>query len=184
MSNGLELLFIVRLLQGVTLPCILTSGIQILSKIEDITNRKKCVGYYVSGTILGSTLSRFYPAITIDLLGWQIGFISCTGFLLLACYFIAKLSKNYILKPIEKEHKKTPYIRYLTLAFLEKRLLIAYCLGFGLLLRKVWITADIHQRSLEADKKSKIQTLFSLSLCIFAPFPLIERERGAIVLFP
>ena len=60
MSNGLELLFIVRLLQGVTLPCILTSGIQILSKIEDITNRKKCVGYYVSGTILGSTLSFLY----------------------------------------------------------------------------------------------------------------------------
>ncbi|ELY21159.1 MFS transporter [Vreelandella titanicae] len=163
-SKGLELLFIVRFLQGITLPCILTSGIQILSKIEDINSRKKCVGYYVAGTIFGSTLSRFYPAISIDLLGWQIGFISCSGFLLLACYFIAQRAQSANIKSIEKEQEKAPYISYLKVAFLEKRLLIAYVLGFGLLL-----------------SQSSIFTVLGLSLAEF-PYNKSSSKIGLIYL--
>ncbi|MGO2392142.1 MAG: MFS transporter, partial [Halomonas sp.] len=153
-----------RFLQGVTLPCILTSGIQILSNIEDIPSRKKCVGYYVAGTILGSTLSRFYPAISIDLLGWQIGFISCAGLLVLACYFIAQRAQISNIKSIKKEHKKASYISYFKVAFLEKRLLIAYFLGFGLLLTQ-----------------SSIFTVLGLSLAEF-PYNKSSSQIGLIYL--
>lgn len=132
-SESIVSLAVIRILQGLVLPCVLTASMEILSQAGDENKRLRGVGYYVAGTILGSTLSRFYPAFSIDLLGWRIGFISCSALLLAACLIVMQRAKAILSHTYIRKDKKQPYFNLLKEAFLEKRLLVAYGIGFGLL---------------------------------------------------
>lgn len=133
LSGSIETLFIMRLLQGLVLPYVLTATMVMVGGGNNESLRLQWVSCYVAGTILGSTLSRFYPAYSVDLLGWQGGFITSAGLLFLTCLFIWKNTARVSIKINTTHSKETPYFQNFRKALREKRLLIAYSIGFGLL---------------------------------------------------
>lgn len=133
-STTLETLFLIRFFQGIILPCILTSGMTIIGQAQCKERRTKWIGCYVTGTIMGSTLSRFYPAFAIDTMGWQWGFISCAGLLLLALLIMAhEKHVNTITATTNNDDEKIFYLTQLRHALSDKTLIMIYSIGFGIL---------------------------------------------------
>lgn len=132
-STTLEALFLIRFFQGIILPCILTSGMTIIGQEQCKEKRTKWIGCYVTGTIMGSTLSRFYPAFAIDAMGWQWGFISCAGLLLLALLIMSHEKHVNTITTTTNNDEKTFYLKQLRYALLDKTLIMTYSIGFGLL---------------------------------------------------
>jgi|GEM_PF-1056394 len=133
LSESTKALFSVRLLQGLVLPCILTTIMEIVGRTKNDSIRLKWVSYYVAGTILGSTLSRFYPAFSVDFLGWQGGFITSAGLLFSACLLIFHYARNFPTDVGRVVSSGFCHQQLIKRALTEKRLIIAYSIGFGLL---------------------------------------------------
>ncbi|WP_311945587.1 MFS transporter [Halomonas piscis] len=132
-SGSIEILFFIRLLQGLILPYVLTATMTMVGGASNDSLRLQGVSCYVAGTILGSTLSRFYPAYSVDLLGWHGGFITSAGIIFLICFFIWKRISNIPIGIDKKPTKETACFHNFKKALKEKELLIAYGIGFGLL---------------------------------------------------
>lgn len=133
LSESVEILFIMRLLQGLVLPYVLTATMVMVGGASNESLRLQWVSCYVAGTILGSTLSRFYPAYSVDLLGWQGGFITSAGLLFLACFFVFRYTVRASVEVNVASEKKISYFQNFKRALTEKHLLVAYSIGFGLL---------------------------------------------------
>lgn len=133
LSESIGILFVVRLLQGLVLPYVLTATMVMVGGASNESLRLQWVSCYVAGTILGSTLSRFYPACSVDLLGWQGGFITSAGLLFLTCIFVCKYAAKVPFETNAASGKKISYFQNFKDALKEKRLVIAYSIGFGLL---------------------------------------------------
>ncbi|WP_447530282.1 MFS transporter [Vreelandella sp. TE19] len=131
-STTLSVTWWLRVAQGVVLPCVLTSTVALLAQADNEAQRARRVGFFVAGTIIGSTLSRFYPAWALDVFAWRGGFLSCAVLLGLSWLAIFRQTQTQPLK-LAPPSEQAPYLQLLKKALLENRLAVAYCVGFTLL---------------------------------------------------
>ncbi|WP_029652387.1 MFS transporter [Marinobacter daepoensis] len=121
-------LFFLRLVQGAALPFLLTATMTLVSG-----NPLRFVPLYVAGTILGSTLSRLYPAWSVDTLGWESGFLGAAGLMALAAAALNHLSRINVFAPGTGDLHPPSLGASVRFAMSDRTLLIAYLSGFALL---------------------------------------------------
>lgn len=121
-------LFVLRLAQGAVLPFLLTATMTLVS-IHPV----RFVPLYVTGTILGSTLSRLYPAWSAETLGWETGFLSAAALMALAAATIGFLSRINVFIPCSRPLHSPSLRTSVRLAISDRTLRIAYLSGFALL---------------------------------------------------
>lgn len=132
-TTSQDVLFTLRLGQGVVIPFLLTAAMNLVSK-----QPRSFVPLYVTGTIVGSTLSRFYPALSVGAMGWELGFVSIACLMVLSAVVIYLLPKALNAEPTQRmaqqqtAQQQTP-LAYVKHAFSDSALLVAYLAGFALL---------------------------------------------------
>ncbi|AQU83151.1 MULTISPECIES: MFS transporter [unclassified Halomonas] len=147
-TTSQDVLFTLRLGQGVVIPFLLTAAMNLVSK-----QPRNFVPLYVTGTIVGSTLSRFYPAWSVGAMGWELGFVSIACLMVLSAVAIYLLPKALNAEPTQRmaqqqtaqqqtaqqqtaqqqtAQQQTP-LAYVKHAFSDSALLVAYLAGFALL---------------------------------------------------
>jgi len=122
------LLFVVRFAQGVVIPFLLTSTMNLVS-----TQPGRFVPLYVTGTIVGSTFSRLYPGWSVDAIGWELGFLSSACLMALsaiAIHLLLNVSGAESAGGLERHQSPMAYAKR---AFSDSTLLVAYLAGFALL---------------------------------------------------
>ncbi|PAU71367.1 MFS transporter [Vreelandella alkaliphila] len=133
LTTSQDVLFVLRLGQGIVIPFLLTATMNLVSQ-----RPSSFVPLYVTGTIVGSTLSRFYPAWSVDAMGWELGFLSSACLMVLSAVVICLLSKTAYLKttgaePMQRTERHQTSVAYTRRALTDNTLLIAYLAGFALL---------------------------------------------------
>lgn len=131
LSSWLSTTWLVRLAQGIVLPCVITACVALVASAKSERQRAHWVGCFVAGTILGSTLSRFYPGWALDALGWSGGFISGAALLALAWLVIFVQTRRLDVMPAQGSTEA--FVTLLKRAVAERRLAMAFCIGFALL---------------------------------------------------
>ncbi|WP_074524897.1 MULTISPECIES: MFS transporter [Photorhabdus] len=133
-SDSIQQLFIIRIIQGFIVPAVLTASMVLISQTESEHKRTHVVSCYVAGTVLGSTLSRFYPAIATDVVGWTLGFFTCAFWLTLALMLVIHRLGHISVTSEDNTNPPEYALRSIfPLVIKEKWLLIALLSGFGLL---------------------------------------------------
>ncbi|MFU1519848.1 MFS transporter [Vreelandella alkaliphila] len=132
-TTSQDVLFVLRLGQGIVIPFLLTATMNLVSQ-----RPSSFVPLYVTGTIVGSTLSRFYPAWSVDAMGWELGFLSSACLMVLSAVMICLLPKITYLKtigaePMQRTERHQTSVAYTRRALTDNTLLIAYLAGFALL---------------------------------------------------
>ncbi|MGP5713481.1 MFS transporter [Vreelandella alkaliphila] len=133
LTTSQDVLFVLRLGQGIVIPFLLTATMNLVSQ-----RPSSFVPLYVTGTIVGSTLSRFYPAWSVDAMGWELGFISSASLMMLSAVAVYLLPKTTYLKttgaePMQRTERHQTPVTYIRRALTDNTLLIAYLAGFALL---------------------------------------------------
>lgn len=133
LTTSQDVLFVLRLGQGIVIPFLLTATMNLVSQ-----RPSSFVPLYVTGTIVGSTLSRFYPAWSVDAVGWELGFISSASLMMLSAVAVYLLPKITYLKttgaePMQRTERHQTSVTYTRRALTDNTLLIAYLAGFALL---------------------------------------------------
>lgn len=137
-TTSQDVLFTLRLGQGIVIPFLLTAAMNLVSK-----RPRSFVPLYVTGTIVGSTLSRFYPAWSVGAMGWELGFISIACLMVLSAVVIYLLPKALNAEPTQRMAQQQTaqqqiaqqqtLLAYVKHAFSDSTLLVAYLTGFALL---------------------------------------------------
>ena len=128
LTTSQYLLFALRTGQGVVIPFLLTSTMNLVS-----SRPESFVPLYVTGTIVGSTFSRLYPAWSVDAMGWELGFLSSACLMALSALAIRLLLNTTGTEPASRlERYQTP-VAYVKHAFSDSTLVVAYLAGFALL---------------------------------------------------
>lgn len=133
LTTSQDVLFVLRLGQGIVIPFLLTATMNLVSQ-----RPSSFVPLYVTGTIVGSTLSRFYPAWSVDAMGWELGFLSSACLMVLSAVAVYLLPKTTYLKttgaePMQRTERHQTPVTYTRRALTDNTLLIAYLAGFALL---------------------------------------------------
>ncbi|MGA4493026.1 MFS transporter [Vreelandella venusta] len=128
LTTSQDVLFVLRLGQGIVIPFLLTATMNLVSQ-----RPSSFVPLYVTGTIVGSTLSRFYPAWSVDAMGWELGFISSASLMVLSAVAICLLPKATGVEPMQRTERHQTSVTYTRRALTDNTLLIAYLAGFALL---------------------------------------------------
>ncbi|WP_447554549.1 MFS transporter [Vreelandella sp. EE22] len=187
-STTLTGTLLVRLGQGVVLPWVLTACVALLAEAESERQRAGWVGYFVAGTIAGSTLSRFYPAWALDALGWAGGFSSAAGVLSLAWLVIAHASRRRSPAPMPPS-APPHFLALLKQSFTERKLVMAYCVGFTLLFTQSAIFTVLGLRLAQPpfeQSASQIGLVYLASLpaiAVVIASPLLYKNRSEALFF-
>ncbi|HCA00584.1 MAG TPA: hypothetical protein DEO68_00040 [Halomonas campaniensis] len=133
LTTSQDVLFVLRLGQGIVIPFLLTATMNLVSQ-----RPSSFVPLYVTGTIVGSTLSRFYPAWSVGAMGWELGFLSSACLMMLSAVAVYLLPKITYLKttgaePMQRTERHQTSEAYTRRALTDSTLLIAYLAGFALL---------------------------------------------------
>lgn len=128
LTSSQDVLFVLRLGQGIVIPFLLTATMNLVSQ-----RPSSFVPLYVTGTIVGSTLSRFYPAWSVDAMGWELGFLSSACLMVLSAVAICLLPKATGAEPMQRTERHQASVTYTRRALTDNTLLIAYLAGFALL---------------------------------------------------
>ncbi|GEK49647.1 MFS transporter [Vreelandella venusta] len=133
LTTSQDVLFVLRLGQGIVIPFLLTATMNLVSQ-----RPSSFVSLYVTGTIVGSTLSRFYPAWSVDAMGWELGFLSSAFLMVLSAVAICLLPKTTYPKttgaePMQRTEWHQTSVAYTRRALTDSTLLTAYLAGFALL---------------------------------------------------
>lgn len=88
-TNNYVLLLILRGLQGLVIPAILTSLVSYISFTAPREDVQSAVARYIAATILGGFLGRFLSGLFTDLFGWRF-FFFFLGLLLLWGFFLLR----------------------------------------------------------------------------------------------
>ncbi|AIA73381.1 hypothetical protein FF32_00575 [Halomonas campaniensis] len=133
LTTSQDVLFVLRLGQGIVIPFLLTATMNLVSQ-----RPSSFVPLYVTGTIVGSTLSRFYPAWSVGAMGWELGFLSSACLMVLsavAVYLLPKITypKTTGAEPMQRTERHQTSVTYTRRALTDNTLLIAYLAGFALL---------------------------------------------------
>ena len=120
LTTSQYLLFALRIGQGVVIPFLLTSTMSLVS-----TRPESFVPLYVTGTIVGSTFSRLYPAWSADAMGWELGFLSSACLMALSALAIRLLLNASGTEPASRlERYQTP-VAHVKHAFSDRTLYLA-----------------------------------------------------------
>lgn len=92
-SNYL-LLLILRGLQGMVIPAILTSLVSYISFTAPREDVQTAIARYIAATILGGFLGRFLSGLCTDLFGWRFFFFLLGALLLWAFFLLRTLEKD------------------------------------------------------------------------------------------
>lgn len=92
-SNYLILL-VLRGLQGVVIPAILTSLISYISFTAPREDIQGAIARYIAATIVGGFLGRFLSALSTDLFGWRFFFFLLGIALLCGFFLLSRLQQN------------------------------------------------------------------------------------------
>ncbi len=90
-SDTYEVFLAIRVVEGLVIPAILTSIMSILANI-DKENIKFNMSIYVASTVLGGIIGRVLSGFIATNFGWRWVFFSLSFELLLALYFVHKIS--------------------------------------------------------------------------------------------
>lgn len=74
-SNSYVTLLVIRALQGLLIPAVLTSLMSYISFITPKDKVQQSIGYYIGATILGGFLGRLLSGMLSDLFGWRLFFV-------------------------------------------------------------------------------------------------------------
>ena len=74
-SNSYVTLLVIRTLQGLLIPAVLTSLMSYISFITPKDKVQQSIGYYIGATILGGFLGRLLSGMLSDLFGWRLFFV-------------------------------------------------------------------------------------------------------------
>ncbi|WP_448872512.1 MFS transporter [Desulfobulbus propionicus] len=94
LTNNYLLLLIIRGLQGMAIPAILTSLVSYISFTAPREDIQAAVARYIAATILGGFLGRFLSGLFTDLFGWRFFFFLLGVLLLWGCYLLRTLEKD------------------------------------------------------------------------------------------
>jgi MFS transporter, YNFM family, putative membrane transport protein len=87
LANSFPLLMLLRLLQGLLIPAMLTALMTYVSQISTGASVQRAMGIYVAATILGGFLGRTLAGGIATLLGWRFSFV-ILALSMLGCYFL------------------------------------------------------------------------------------------------
>jgi YNFM family putative membrane transporter len=94
LTNNYLLLLVIRGLQGMAIPAILTSLISYISFTAPREDVQAAIARYIAATILGGFLGRFLSGMFTDLFGWRFFFFALGLLLLWGCYLLRNLEKD------------------------------------------------------------------------------------------
>jgi MFS transporter, YNFM family, putative membrane transport protein len=89
LTNNYLLLLLLRGLQGLAIPAILTSMVSYISFTAPRKDVQAAIARYIAATILGGFLGRFLSGLFTDLFGWRV-FFFVLGLLLIWGYFLLR----------------------------------------------------------------------------------------------
>lgn len=93
-TNNYVLLLVIRGLQGMAIPAILTSLVSYISFTAPREDVQSAVARYIAATILGGFLGRFLSGLFTDLFGWRFFFFLLGVLLLWGSYLLRTLEKD------------------------------------------------------------------------------------------
>lgn len=99
-------LLLIRAIQGLTIPAILTSLVSYISFTSDRENVQHSVATYIAATIVGGFVGRFLSGLSTELFGWRYFFVFLGGLLILSFFLLRVLEKNPKMEYARPELKK------------------------------------------------------------------------------
>lgn len=93
-SGNYLTLLLIRGVQGVLIPAILTSLMSYISFTSERESVQHSIAVYIAATIVGGFLGRFLSGLTTDLFGWRYFFVFLGVMLILAFFLLDALQKN------------------------------------------------------------------------------------------
>ncbi len=121
-ANSYELFLIIRTIEAMVIPAILTACMAILA--SDKENIKLNMSIYVASTVFGGLVGRVFSGFIAEEFGWRIVFFSLSFALLIGLYFIKKLSFEGDANLVK------PTINDITNILKDKRFIVIYSLMF------------------------------------------------------
>jgi len=98
LANSYFLLLIIRAVQGLMIPAILTSLMSYISYTSVKERIQHAIASYIAATIVGGFLGRFLSAFFTDLFGWRFFFIFLGFLLLLISYLLRVMTRDVKMK--------------------------------------------------------------------------------------
>lgn len=121
-ANSYELFLIIRTIEAMVIPAILTACMAILA--SDKENIKLNMSIYVASTVFGGLVGRVFSGFIAEEFGWRIVFFSLSFALLIGLYFIKKLSFEGDANLVK------PKLNDITNILKDKRFIVIYALMF------------------------------------------------------
>lgn len=122
-SNTYEMFLIIRTIEAIVIPAILTSSMSILANI-DKENVKLNMSIYVASTVFGGLIGRVFSGYIASYFGWEMVFLSLSFASLIGIFLISKLDfdgEAYLTKATIKDVKQI---------LRDKRFVVIYSLMF------------------------------------------------------
>jgi len=94
LSNSFELMVLLRILQGLAIPAILTGLMTYLSTMTDNKSVQRVMSIYISSTIMGGFAGRFFSGLISHYAGWRMMFLILGVSLLIMAFFMNRLNDN------------------------------------------------------------------------------------------
>jgi len=93
-SDSYLMLLVIRGLQGIIIPAILTSLMSYISFTSARENVQHSIAVYIAATIVGGFVGRFLSGLTTQIFGWRYFFILLGVLLIFSFYLLRVLEKN------------------------------------------------------------------------------------------
>lgn len=94
MAGSYLSLLLIRAVQGLMIPAILTSLMSYISYSSSRENVQHVIARYIAATIMGGFLGRFLSGLFADIFGWRFFFFMLGLFLMLGFFLLNNLEKN------------------------------------------------------------------------------------------
>jgi MFS transporter, YNFM family, putative membrane transport protein len=98
MAGSYLSLLLIRAIQGLMIPAILTSLMSYISYTSSRENVQHSIAVYIAATIMGGFLGRFLSGLFTDFFGWRFFFFVLGIFLLLTFFLLDSLEENVKLR--------------------------------------------------------------------------------------
>jgi len=94
LADNYLVLLVLRGLQGLMIPAILTSIVTYISYSSSRQRVGRNIAVYIAATIVGGFLGRFLCGLCTDLFGWRVFFFALGLLLLLACLLLRAMARD------------------------------------------------------------------------------------------
>lgn len=183
-SNSYEMFLIIRTIEAVVIPAILTSSMSILANI-DKENVKLNMSIYVASTVFGGLVGRVFSGYIASYFSWQMVFLSLSFASLVGLFLITRLNYD------AQAHLTKAKIKDITQILKDKRFLVIYLLMFSIFFVFVGVLNILPFRLIELDpttNESQIGLLYLgygvgivVSLYIHRIINFFNKEMRAIL---